>query len=245
MVEKWTKELNEAAERPEIVFFEEFQAANKCLEKNDYIDLKDKIKAGLTKALDIFKKWMDIWTHLPLSVCNLGGNNGQAFAQAVICVILNFPLPNSSNNLVSKYIIQLVDDFNNQRKESFGLFEALQEDDFRNEFIAFSVANDPKLFDFPLLYDFIKNRIWSIVVHQQHVEGMFNKYDLKIHANMNIDLQEARLKLSGPKPLECMLTSEKLKEVRAHQHIITPNPINLNFGEEATKDILKHILKNK
>ncbi|CAH1768800.1 9117_t:CDS:1, partial [Entrophospora sp. SA101] len=39
----------------------------------------------------------------------------------------------------------------------------------------------------------------------------------------------ARLKLSGPKPLECMLTSKKLKEVHAHQHIITPNPINLNF----------------
>ncbi|CAJ0863632.1 17249_t:CDS:2, partial [Entrophospora sp. SA101] len=141
MVEKWTKELNEAAERPEIVFFfEEFQAANRCLEKNDYIDLMDKIKAGLTKALDIFKKWMDIWTHLPLSVCNLGGNNGQTFAWAVICVILDFPLPNFSNNLV-----------------------------------------------------------------------------------------KARLKLSGPKPLECMLTSKKLKEVHAHQHIITPNPINLNF----------------
>ncbi|CAJ0851398.1 5582_t:CDS:2, partial [Entrophospora sp. SA101] len=63
----------------------------------------------------------------------------------------------------SKYIDQLVDDFNNQRKESFGLFEALQEDDFR------------------------------------------------------------------PKPLGCMLTSEKLKDVCAQQHRITPNPINLNF----------------
>ncbi|CAJ0851978.1 7154_t:CDS:2 [Entrophospora sp. SA101] len=133
MVGKWTKELNEVVERPEIIFFEEFQAA-------------------------------------------------------IICVVLNTPLPNFSNNLASKYIDQLVDDFNNnnQRKESFGLFEALQEDDF-----------------------------------------------------------QSRLQLSGPKPLGCMLTSEKLKDVCAQQHRITPNPINLNFGEEATKNILKHILKNK
>ncbi|CAJ0890169.1 15614_t:CDS:2, partial [Entrophospora sp. SA101] len=144
MVGKWTKELNEVVERPEIIFFEEFQAA-------------------------------------------------------IICVVLNTPLPNFSNNLASKYIDQLVDDFNNQRKESFGLFEALQEDDFRNEFIAFSVANDPKLFDFPLLM-----------------------ISLKIEF-------ESRLQLSGPKPLGCMLTSEKLKDVCAQQHRITPNPINLNF----------------
>ncbi|CAJ0881903.1 11376_t:CDS:2, partial [Entrophospora sp. SA101] len=69
-----------------------------------------------------------------------------------------------------------------------------------------------------------------------------------LEENDYIDLMnkvKAGLQLSGPKPLGCMLTSEKLKDVRAQQHRITPNPINLNFGEEATKNILKHILKNK
>ncbi|CAJ0888790.1 976_t:CDS:2, partial [Entrophospora sp. SA101] len=69
MVGKWTKELNEVVERPEIIFFEEFQAASEHLEENDYIDLMNKVKAGLAKALEMFKKWMDIWTHLPLLVC--------------------------------------------------------------------------------------------------------------------------------------------------------------------------------
>jgi hypothetical protein len=83
--------------------------------------LVSKIKEGLTKALNAFKKWMDIWTHLPLSVCSLGGNNGQAFAQTVVCVVLNIPLPNTTSNLVNKYISQLVDDLNNQRNESLSI----------------------------------------------------------------------------------------------------------------------------
>ncbi|CAJ0834089.1 1005_t:CDS:2 [Entrophospora sp. SA101] len=63
---------------------------NECLdEKNEYVDLVNKIKAGLVKALDAFKKWMNIWTHLLLSVCSLGGNHDQAFTQAVICAVLN------------------------------------------------------------------------------------------------------------------------------------------------------------
>ncbi|CAJ0630098.1 9265_t:CDS:2, partial [Entrophospora sp. SA101] len=42
---------------------------------------------------------VDGYMDSPLSFCSLGGNNGQAFAQAVICVVLNTPLPNFSNNL--------------------------------------------------------------------------------------------------------------------------------------------------
>nr|CAG8474380.1 14185_t:CDS:2 [Entrophospora candida] len=74
-------ELNEARETRNY-FFEEL---NEHLdEKNEYVDLVNKIKAGLVKVLDAFKKWMNIWTHLLLSVCSLGGNHDQAFAQAVI-----------------------------------------------------------------------------------------------------------------------------------------------------------------
>jgi len=48
-----------------------------------------------------------------------------------------------------------------------------------------------------MIYSFIKYRIWSIVIHQQQLKGMFNKYNIKVYANMSKELQESRIILAG------------------------------------------------
>ncbi|CAG8854779.1 20900_t:CDS:1, partial [Gigaspora margarita] len=37
-----------------------------------------------------------------------------------------------------------------------------------------------------------------ILIHQQQLEGMFNRYDIKVHPNMSLDLQEAKLIQAEP-----------------------------------------------
>jgi len=78
------------------------------------------------------------------------------------------------------------------------LLEALQEQDFLDELQKFSVSVASDLHKFPLLYS-VKYKIWSIVVHQQQIEGLFNKYDIKTHTNMKEPLQESQLLFSGSK----------------------------------------------
>src|SRR3954452_427727 len=65
-----------------------------------------------------------------------------------------------------------------------------------------------------MVYTFIKYRIWPIVVHQQQLESMFNRYDIKVHANMSKKLQESRVILSGPGNENVEITQEKLQKVR-------------------------------
>ena len=65
-----------------------------------------------------------------------------------------------------------------------------------------------------MVYTFIKYRVWPIVVHQQQLEGMFNRYDIKVHANMSKELQESRIILSGPGNESVEITQEKLQKVR-------------------------------
>ncbi len=43
---------------------------------------------------------------------------------------------------------------------------------------------------------------------------MFNRYDMKTNPNMNIELQQAWVKLSGPKGNDLILTQENLKKTR-------------------------------
>lgn len=67
---------------------------------------------------------------------------------------------------------------------------------FKDEFIHYVQNPNPTLCEYPHLYDFVKNRIWYIIIHQQQIEGLFNKYDLKTHQNMNQELQQSKLRLS-------------------------------------------------
>jgi len=46
---------------------------------------------------------------------------------------------------------------------------------FKDEFIRYVKNQDPNLYEYPHLYDFVKNRIWYIIIHQQQIEGLFNQ----------------------------------------------------------------------
>ncbi|CAG8770908.1 2862_t:CDS:1, partial [Ambispora leptoticha] len=166
--------------------------------------------------------------------------HGPDFAVAIIKVILNTHISENITEIQKKYINELVNDIKNKKQESFGLFEALNDNDFQEQFLAFSQSIYAELPNYPLIHDFIKYRIWPIIVHQQHLEGMFNKYDLKTHPNMSINLQESRMQLSEPKPLEISLTQEKLSEIRLKNKrkrtIIENNSIN---NEESATEILQ------
>ncbi len=181
--------------------------------------------------------------HLPLSICQLGGIHGPDFAIAISKVILNNHIPEPTN-IQQKYIDELVNNLEIEKKESFGLFQALEDNEFQEQFLAFSQSIHIKLPDYPLIYEFVKYRIWSIIVHQQHLEGMFNKYDLKTHSNMSIELQEARWQLSGPKTLETSITKEKLSEIRLKRKQKESNVENNSLDkEEVAIKILERFLK--
>ncbi|CAJ0848003.1 13433_t:CDS:2 [Entrophospora sp. SA101] len=67
--------------------------------------------------------------------------------------------------IVKKYIGRLNKNLEDQ-SNSLGLFEALEKNNFREQFVAFSKANYIQLKEFPLIYDFVRHCIWSIIVHQ-------------------------------------------------------------------------------
>ncbi|CAJ0849351.1 9300_t:CDS:2, partial [Entrophospora sp. SA101] len=65
--------------------------------------------------------------------------------------------------------------------------------------------------EFPLIHDFVRHCIWSIIVHQQHLEGMVNRFDIRTHPNMC----DSRLQLSGPTSFNHVITAEKLTVTQA------------------------------
>ncbi|CAG8745612.1 33559_t:CDS:2 [Gigaspora margarita] len=95
------------------------------------------------------------------------------------------------------YIKLLKEDLSSGYLNTFGLSEALTHHDFFEEFEAFAGSDVAEPAKFHLVYEFIKYRIWSITVHQQQLEGLFNCYDMKVHPNMNVQLQKSRIQLSG------------------------------------------------
>ncbi|CAG8744791.1 13146_t:CDS:2, partial [Gigaspora margarita] len=66
---------------------------------------------------------------------------------------------------------------------------------FCEQFNNFCNASNPELSNYPLLYEFATTKIYYITVHQQQVEGMSNKLDLKTHLNISLDLKESKLRL--------------------------------------------------
>nr|CAG8658254.1 12287_t:CDS:2 [Entrophospora candida] len=243
-VEKWIDEFQIAIEHVEEVFIEELLLAHEVLPENEFFDLTNKIENGLVKASETFKKWMHPWMHLPLSICRLGGAHGPDFAFAIAKVVVNIDFLDEPTNIQKKYMDQLINDLEVGKRESFGLFQALENNEFQEQFLDFSRSTHTELANYPLVWEFVKNKIWYIIVHQQHLEGMFNRYDLKTHPNMSIDLQEAKMKLSDPKKLGTLITKENLSEVRSkrkQKEVIDKNdPTN---REEAAIKLLEKFLK--
>ena len=55
-----------------MIFIEELLMANEVLSETEFMDLAQKIQNGLEKTLDVFKKWMDQWRHLPIHAAQIG-----------------------------------------------------------------------------------------------------------------------------------------------------------------------------
>nr|CAG8612782.1 366_t:CDS:2 [Entrophospora candida] len=129
--------------------------------------------------------------NVPTDGEELGSSNDPEFAHAIFHVFFSDSY-NVGINLHEKNYIELLErDKLKGINQSFGLLETLQEQDFLDEFQSFSASVASDLYKFPLLYDFVKYRIWSIVVHEQQIESLFNKYDNKTHPNMKKPLQES------------------------------------------------------
>ncbi|RIB18946.1 hypothetical protein C2G38_2036486 [Gigaspora rosea] len=107
------------------------------------------------------------------------------------------------------------------------------------------------------IYEFVKNRIWYIMVHQQQVEGLFNKWDLKTHPNITSNLQQSKLRLASLPLTEIGCNLSDLTELRIkkrqQQTELTNNSIsikeNLNNSdgnrEESANKLFEDLFERK
>ena len=242
----WLGELQEISKSSDDYFAEEVEEMSNIIQESELQSHHFKLNRGVEVALESFSKWMECWIHLPLSICRLGGDYGPEFAWAVASKILNHSFENELSWREESYAEFLDEDLLKGLKNSFGLFNALKEIEFRSQFLAFANSHASDLYKFPLVYDFVKYRIWSIVVHQQQLEGMFNKYDIKTDPNQTTALQEARMQLTCSTGEE-KITREALKEVRRElreKNESKGNDIE-EFGEEAAKRVLESYIVPK
>ncbi|RGB23214.1 hypothetical protein C1646_774841 [Rhizophagus diaphanus] len=163
---------------------------------NDYQmnKLIQDLEHGTQKALELHQKWLDCWLHLPLSICHLGGKYGREFARSFAHIVLEMPL--LSVPLLRELCYMKFIELDSECGEfnDFGLSVVLRDPTFNNEFYQF-IQKQKSLNQLPKLLEFIKNRIWHIVIHQQQVEGLFNKWNLKTHPNMTTELQQSKIEI--------------------------------------------------
>ena len=241
----WLSELQKVIESPNYYFADELNEANSILSEDESQNFCSKLNLGIKKSLESFSKWMECWIHLPLSVCRLGGDHGPEFARAIAFVIMNYTFEINPSWYETSYIKILKEDLSKEKKESFGLFEALKENDFTEQFLAFAGSQTADLVKYPLVYDFVKYRIWPIIVHQQQIEGAFNKYDIRTDPNQSKALQEARMQLTCSTIEDITITRKTLSEVRKEikgKGIVKECE---EFGEEVAKEILRVYLVPK
>ncbi|RIB15557.1 hypothetical protein C2G38_2039278 [Gigaspora rosea] len=175
---EWLNFLIEMKPNFYIFFADELHEALNILSEQEFEVLVEQLECGLEKAI----KRSDL---------------GQSYACALIHVIFkNLWLESLAEQEIA-YSNQIQEDYDQNLKD-FGLCEMLiQNPKLRHEFESFSVSKDSKLYIFPQVYEFVRTRIYFIVTHQQQVEGLFNKYDIKTHPNMTAELKESKLRLSS------------------------------------------------
>ncbi|CAJ0903114.1 816_t:CDS:2 [Entrophospora sp. SA101] len=128
---------------PDEIFIKELQTARDLLNEQEFLNLADKVQLGIEKAFEAFK--------------SLGGESGPEFAQAVNHIVLSYPLPDEPTTRLKKYVKQLKQNLEEGRSDSFGLFEASEQYEFREQFVAFSKADYTQMQRFPLIYEFVKH----------------------------------------------------------------------------------------
>ncbi|RIB29969.1 hypothetical protein C2G38_2027258 [Gigaspora rosea] len=217
------------------------------LPSNEFEKLFDDLERGVNKAYEYFEKWMNSWLHLPLTICQLGGNHAQSFANSYRFVILKKPWIQLPTELELKYANNLEVDISNGNMNDFGLHKSLLHDtEFYQEFENFCTTKDSKLHEFSKLYSFVKTHIYFIVVHQQQVEGIFNLLDLKTHPNMSRISKESKIRLASTQIERENLNSglEKIRSERIQQKTAVLQDIQqIQFGEEAASNLLNNLLK--
>ncbi|RIB25071.1 hypothetical protein C2G38_2241643 [Gigaspora rosea] len=192
-----TMQLRNIVEDPYSLFEEELLENISFLEDYQLSELISDLECGIKKALQFHQKWLDCWLHLPLSICCLGEMHGQEFARSHAYVVLEVPwssVPTLQELCYAKFLELDIkcDEFND-----FGLSDALNDPAFNYEFLSFIQEKHKSLNQFPKIFEFVKYRIWYFMIHQQQVEGIFNKWDLKTYPNMITNLQQSKLRLSN------------------------------------------------
>ncbi|RIB00957.1 hypothetical protein C2G38_2150669 [Gigaspora rosea] len=194
-----------------------FQQCHICVSDNTNY-MSDKTgELPSAKGIRSSSKVLDCWLHLPLSVCRLGGKYEREFARSFAYIVLGMPwlsVP-SLRELCYMKFIEL--DIKHSVFNDFGLSDALKDPMFNYEFYEF-IQEKKSLNQLFKLFDFVKNRIWYIVIHQQQLEGIFNKWNLKTHPNMTSDLQQSKLRLSSMALKEIGDNSSDLTELRIKKH---------------------------
>ncbi|CAJ0826766.1 16725_t:CDS:2, partial [Entrophospora sp. SA101] len=120
-VTEWLSFLRDLKENFDIVFGQELLEALELLDSDEWGSLYDSLERGIIKALEHFENWMLPWLHLPLSICRLGGDNGQAFARSYYYVFFSKSWVNEPSQIEINYAEQLQNDLENFFTDDFGL----------------------------------------------------------------------------------------------------------------------------
>ena len=87
--------------------------------------------------------------------------------------------------------------------------------------------------------------LYFIIIHQQQVEGLFNKLDLKTHPNMTLSLKHSKLHLSSNK-IAKENYSDGLKEIRAKRNATKKIPLQeiqlQQFGSGIASELFNKLL---
>ncbi|CAG8742581.1 11410_t:CDS:1, partial [Ambispora leptoticha] len=129
------------------------------------------------------------------------GKDGRKFARSYLNIRLNRRRSQVPSLKELCYSTILKSDIEQSNSNDFGLLQAIENLSFLQELSDFANSDNLPIHNFPLLYEFVKCRIYYIVIHQQQVEGLFNNYDLKCHKNMNMETKKAKLCLSSAKQI--------------------------------------------
>ncbi|PKY52833.1 hypothetical protein RhiirA4_470718 [Rhizophagus irregularis] len=246
-VYEWKAFLENIKNNMEMFFVDELLEAVEKLSNDEFEELFDSLENGINEAYEYFEKWLDPWLHLPLVICRLGGNTAHLFANSFRFAILKREWNKPPTDIELRFAKDLENDINAGNNNTFSLQEMILDNkEFDNEFEEFCKSDEPILYEFPLLYDFVKTHIYFIIIHQQQVEGLFNKLDLKTHANMSLSLKQSKLRLASNKIEKDNLTVG-LEEIRAQrkQKIPLQDKQLLPFGEEVASNLFNYILTNK
>lgn len=167
----------------------------------------------LLEALDTLS-----WLHLLLVVCRLGSNSSRSFASGFYHGVLKKPWIKLPNDLEIRFSKELEEDLRNGKTDSLGLYELLlQNDNFLQKFEQFCLNDELMIYNLPELYQFIKTQIYFIIIHQQQVEGLFNKLDIKTYSNMSLPVKQSKLRLSSSKIDKKTLLEELKKQKRTEK----------------------------